>query len=235
MENKFNTLLFGFGEIGKALYDVFKNSHNIDILSLDYKNLSRDLLDNKILLIAIPYSERFFSIVEKIQKDVQPEATIIFSTVAIGTCARLNAVHSPIEGRHPNLAESIRVMRRWVGGENKIANQFFWNAGIKTKNVPEASYTEFLKLRSTSLYGVNLEFARYSKKVADKLDMNFELVREFDTDYNKLYKKLDLPQFQRYILDAPVNKIGGHCVVPNALILDKQFPSVFLKEIYLNK
>lgn len=230
-----NTLLLGFGEVGKAVFENLKDFHKIDIVSLEEEKLSRPIEDNVVLLVTIPYSNTFVETVKKYQGLTQAKATIIFSTVAIGTCKLLKAVHSPIEGRHPNLAGSFKVMKRWLGGYDKIASQFFWNAGIKTMQVPKPEYTEFLKLRSTSLYGLNIEFARYSKEVSDSLKMPFELTKDYDNDYNELYDALNFKQFHRYILDSPVGNLGGHCVVPNAKILDKQYPNLFLKEIYRNK
>jgi hypothetical protein len=229
------TLLLGYGEIGKAVYELLKKFHEIDIVDLKQEQVSRPMEDNDILLVTIPYSDKFVQTVQQYQDKIKPKATIIFSTVAIGTCRLLNAVHSPIEGKHPKLLDSLKIMKRWVGGNNTEVNKFFWNAGIKVMQVPNPEFTEFLKLRSTSLYGVNIEFARYSKEVADKLEMPFELVKEFDSDYNELYSSLGLTQFQRYILDAPVGKIGGHCVRENSIILDEQYPNVFLKEIYKDK
>jgi hypothetical protein len=229
------TLLLGYGEVGKAVYENLKDSHEIDIIDLKFKQKSplRELDDNQVLLVTIPFTDKFIKTVQEYQDKIKPKATIIFSTVAIGTCRKLNAVHSPIEGKHPDLTQSFKIHKRWLGGHNQVASQFFWNAGIKLMQVTEPEHTEFLKLRSTSLYGLNIEFARYSSDVAKKLNMPFELTKNYDEDYNELYEKLGLKQFQRYILDAPQGKIGGHCITPNALILDKQYPSVFLKEIYL--
>jgi len=232
---KFNALLLGYGEVGKAVYQLFKDKHNVDISSLDFEQLTRPIDNNQILLVAIPYNDDFISTVKKYQGMINVDSTIIFSTVPIGTSKSLNAVHSPVEGKHPNLVESLRVMHRWLGGYNKIASQFFWNAGIKVTQVPKAAFTEFLKLRSTSLYGVNIEFARYTKTVVDDLKMPFDLVKDFDKDYNELYATMNMKQFQRYILDAPEGDIGGHCVVPNAILLDEQYPNIFLKEVYKKK
>ena len=229
------TLLLGFGEVGKAVFELLKDAHEIDYTSLEEDKTTRPIEDNEVLLIAIPYSDKFRTIVRDYQEKTNAKATIIFSSVPVGTCKSLNAVHSPVEGRHPHLAESMKFMKRWVGGYNKLASQFFWNAGIKVMQVPEAAFTEFLKLRSTSLYGLNIEFARYSQEVANKLKMPFEFTRDYDKDYNELYEELELGQFHRYILDAPAGNIGGHCVVPNAKLLDEDYPSVFLKEIYKEK
>lgn len=226
--------MVGFGEIGRAVCEVFGDKHNIDIYDAEFKERPTGIYD--ILLVAIPYTDKFIDIVNGYRVDYGVKATVIFSTVAIGATRKIpGAAHSPVEGKHPELAKSIRIMPRWVGGHNNVIARFFKEAGFEPVYVEMPEWTEFLKLSSTSLYGLNIEFARYRKSVCDKLGMDFGLVKRFDWHYNELYDSLGMPQFQRYILDPPEGNIGGHCVVPNARILDKQYPSLFLKEIYRDK
>ncbi len=228
-------ILIGYGEIGRAVYNVFIQAHEIDVC--DIKLEKRPIGKYEIMLVAIPYSEEFVRLVKEYQDQYKTNAIIIFSTVAIGTTSQIpNAVHSPVEGKHPELDTSISIMPRWVGGWNETVRRFFspfcW---MEVKICERPEMTEFIKLRSTSLYGVNIEFARYTKMVCDVLEIDYEKVNEFDRDYNELYKRLGMPDYQKYILYPPEGKIGGHCVLPNSVILDKQFPSSFLKEIYREK
>lgn len=248
-------ILIGNGQIGHAVFEVFlSNQQRVDIVdkkwvlddpvikeAMGFKN-SYD-----IMLVTIPYSDDFVQIVKDYQKQFNPKATIIFSTVAIGTTRQIpNAVHSPVEGRHPDLAESIRKMQRFIGGISQIP-LYNWNVIVDffrpaIRSIPmyyqivdNSEHTEALKLMSTSLYGLNIEFARYRKEVADAIGMDYELVKAFDKAYNELYKELGLEQFQRYILDPPEGNLGGHCVTSNSKILNKQFPSIFLEEINRDK
>lgn len=227
-------ILVGCGEIGRAVYEVFSEVHAIDIYDRTFKEMPEGKYE--VLLVAIPFSEDFVEIVNEYRLEYAVRTTIIFSTVAIGTTSQiLGAVHSPVEGKHPRLSDSIRLMPRWVGGYNKTAERFFRDAGFKPIFCEKQEYTEFLKLRSTARYGINIEFSRYEKAVCDDLGMDYEHIREFDQDYNELYRDLGMPQFQRYILYPPEGNIKGHCVVPNAKLLDAQYPSDFLKEIYRDK
>ena len=227
-----NVTIIGRGQIGKAFSEVLRSV--VPVEAYDRVSSEQCVEKTDILIIAFPYyGDIFCSEVKRYQEMFHPDDTVIVSTVPIGTCSRVGAVHSPVEGKHPHLAESIRKGVRWIGGicGYKVM-QLFEEANLEIKQVAKPEYTEFLKLRSTSLYGVNIEFARYSKSVADSIGMNFKNIKEFDQDYNDLYKELNMPQFQRYILDPPEGDIGGHCVVPNAEILDKQYPNNFLKKIY---
>lgn len=231
-------VLIGYGEIGKGVYEVFSPDNKIDIHDPALGKTVKPK-DYDIMLVTIPYSDKFVEIIRQYQADYSPRVTIIFSTVAIGTTAKLpGAVHSPVEGKHPDLAESIRIMARYVGGVNEdnstVLAEFFKDFPI-VYTLPKPEWTEFLKLASTSLYGINIEFARYRKEVADDLDMPYYLVKQFDVDYNLLYTRMGLQQFQRYILDPPEGNTGGHCIVPNSKILDKQYPNLFLQEIYRDK
>lgn len=223
-------ILVGYGEIGKAVTEVF----GVSFIHDPEKGFNCEGKYD-ILLVAIPYSDSFIDTVNAYRERYKVKSTIIFSTVAIGTTRKIpGAVHSPVEGKHPNLAESIRKMTRWVGGFGKLVDEFFTGAGFKPKYVtPET--TEFLKLQSTSNYGLMIEYARYVKSVCDQLGINYAHIKDFNLDYNILYKKLGLPKYQRYILDPPQGNLGGHCVVPNARMLDEQFPSMFLQEIYRDK
>jgi hypothetical protein len=43
------------------------------------------------------------------------------------------------------------------------------------------------------------------------------------------------PNHIRPVLNPPVGNIGGHCVVPNAEILNRMFPSALLGEIIIKR
>lgn len=226
-------LIIGMGEIGSAIYGLFPTA-----ITLDAKDEETALIDAvSVMHICFPYSEEFIDYVLDYMEEYRPNHVIIYSTVPIGTTKQiLNAVHSPVEGKHPDLELSIRQMVRWIGyngmsEEGIFFKNLFWEKGINSRIVESTDFTEFLKLRSTSKYGINIAWTAYEKKVADGIEMPFELLKEFDRDYNKLYKNMGIDWAQRYILDPPDGPIGGHCVVPNAKLLNKQFPSGLLDEI----
>lgn len=231
-----NCILIGYGEIGQGLYEAYSQYHNIDIFDIKLDNRKyNDKYD--LMLVAIPYNDDVFVYaVEQYQKYFKPDATIIFSTVAIGITNQIkNAVHCPIEGRHPYLRESIKKWQVFIGGHNKLATKFFTDANKIPFELDKPEHTEFLKLQSTSNYGLMIEYARYVQNVCNDIGLEYDDVKKFNLAYNLLYKSLGLPNLQRYILDPPQGNIGGHCVVPNAEILDEQYPSIFLKEIYKDK
>lgn len=231
-------LIIGYGEVGQAVADVLMGTREVAVYDSAQKEPERALpaLVN-VLHICFPPSKTFVREVKRYMERTQPRYTIIWSTVPIGTTKQLGAtvVHSPVEGVHPRLAESIRTMRRWVGANSTMAASFmeryFRRLGLPVTIVPDSDYTEFLKLRSTAKYGVNLVWTDYEAMVAQRLGMDFSLLQQFDRDYNALYQRLGKPEYQRYILTPPGGKIGGHCILPNAEILDEQYPTTLLKLI----
>lgn len=222
-----NTVV-GYGEIGQAVNKVIGEAFIID---LDTKSRPKE---TEVLHICFPYSKTFIKDVKQYISELSPKYTVIWSTVPIGTTKQIKgAVHSPVEGKHPELARSIKDGTRWIGANEDGAffEDYFKRLYLKTKLVKSSDYTEALKLLSTTEYGVNIEFARYKKQVADDLGMDFELTKEWNKDYNKLYHNLGMNWAQKYILDAPEGAKGGHCVTPNARLLYKQFPDDLVKKV----
>ena len=226
-------ILAGMGEIGKAVKEVFGGYH--DIYPYDTKggyDLPKGHYD--ILLVCFPWQENFIDIVNAYRNLHHIKATIIFSTVPIGTTRQIpNAVHCPVEGVHPKLAESMRKWHFILGGNNEIVNQFFWDTGkyIAISESPES--TEIAKLASTTLYGVNIEFARYINEICKQNNVPYGAINFYNECYNLLYKDMNMPQYSRYILTPPEGKKGGHCVNNNSKILQSQYPNVF-NEIVLS-
>jgi len=228
-------VIIGYGEIGKGLYEFYSKYHKIDIFDIKLKNSDFEK-EYDVMLVSIPYTENFVQIVKEYQKTFKPKATIIFSTVAIGTTVQIeNAVHSPIEGKHPHLQESIAKWQVFMGGKNDIALGFFTDANKLVYGLDKPEHTEFMKLQSTSNYGVMIEYARYVDSVCDDIGLDYNAIKTFNMAYNQLYKTMGMPNYQRYILDAPKGNLGGHCVTNNSLILNKQYPSIFLEEINRDK
>lgn len=226
-------VLVGFGEIGKGVKRVYGIKHTIavyDPITQPVMPATHEPYD--LLLVAIPHSEAFIEQVRGYQRAFGVKATLVFSTTPVGTCRRLGAVHCPIEGRHPDLAESIAVTERWLGGADPTVFEFFTEAKMPYRMLPSPEHTEFLKLRSTTVYGVNIEFARYCKAVCDDIGMDYAECKAWDAWYNRLYGEyFRQPQFTRPLLDPPTGAKGGHCVTPNARILMEQYPSPLVASV----
>jgi UDP-glucose 6-dehydrogenase len=225
-------LIIGFGQIGKAV----KQSICPDAEIFDINGINTFAsIDPDVLHICFPYSDTFVEDVKKYIESYKPKHVVIYSTVPIGTCRQISprVVHSPIEGVHPHLAESIKNSKRWVGfnsgNEGKFFVDYFTKCGLSTHLVASTETTELVKLRSTAKYGVNLVWAQYETELCKKFGVSYEQLMAFDQDYNATY--INNPDINRYILYPPNGEIGGHCIVPNAKLLNEQFPSELLDKI----
>ena len=229
------SLIVGFGEIGKAVREVIVDYDKVDTYDKKDDDLYFDT-NTDILHICFPYSEKFIDEVQWYIDGVKPWHVIIWSTVPIGTTRNFKgAVHSPVNGVHPNLTRSIKSSVRWIGANDEIEGvffeQYFKNVFLSTRLVGSSDFTELLKLQSTAMYGINLVFTDYISDITKELDMDFELVKKFNRDYNKLYHNLGMDWAQQYILNPPNGHIGGHCIRENSKLLDEQFPHEMLKQI----
>jgi len=218
--------ILGYGEIGKSLANFYQ--------SAKIKDLNRDdgLEGVDILNICIPWSENFVEIVKEEIERIKPKLTIIHSTVAPGTTKEIGGmvVHSPVRGMHPDLAPGIRTFIKYIGTDNEEAGEIAKNhlegLGIKTRVFNPSVTTELGKLFSTSYYGLCIAWHGEMKKMCDKFGADFsEAASDFNRTYNEGYEKLGLDDVIRPTLYPPGEGIGGHCIVPNAEMLDKFFDS----------
>jgi len=223
--------VLGYGEVGQAVAKFYKDPL--------VKDLNRDdgLTNIDVLNICIPWSDNFVAIAEDAIKKASPKITIIHSTVAPGTTQKLAqkfnglVVHSPVRGVHPNLHEGIKTFVKYIGADDKsagaLAEEHLGGLGIKAKLFFPSAATELGKILDTTYYGVCIAWHGEMKKICDKFNVNFEdTVIDFNNTYNEGYKKLNMDNVIRPVLYPPENGIGGHCVIPNAEILKKDFSSL---------
>ena len=231
-----NELIVGYGEIGKAVKEAFCPT----ALTYDNGDASQSPLPSgpyDVMHICFPYSDSFIEHARFYISTYQPRHIAVWSTLKIGTAKLLgnNVVHTPTEGKHPKLADSMRVMPRWVGYNDQSEADFFAtyfeSKDTKVRIVENTDYTEALKLLSTTEYGVNLVYADYKKRVADSIGMDYDLCMLWNGDYNHLYQQLGMPQFQKFVLTPPNGVCGGHCVRENSILLSEQYPDTMLERI----
>lgn len=231
-----NSIVIGMGQIGTAVKAVTESKYSLDSATQDRVDVLG--LRCEVMHVCIPYSDNFVAVVRGYCELIKPKHVAVWSTVPIGTCGSIDAriVHTPVEGRHPDLELSVRQMERWIGAndeaEGKWFAQYFHGLGLRTRAVSSSKFTEALKLISTTEYGVNIEFARYKKQIAHDLEMDYELMKQWNAEYNRLYQNLGLgDRFQKFVLDAPEGPKGGHCVTPNARLLYDQYPDEMVKTV----
>ena len=207
------------GEVGRCVYEFFKGEDRIGVeLNEDFKIDKVDFMH-----VCINYTMDFVTEVKRYEQIFMPECIIIYTTVIPGTTEACGpkAVHSPIEGRHPNLLEYFKKFRRMIAGENfDMAYDLFMERGILVYVYSDPKITELGKLFSTTRYGINLMIADMEKKVCDELNLDYhEVVSLYQKFYNELYRGNGEDKFVQSTLTPPNGKIGGHCITNNARLL----------------
>ncbi len=212
-------LIIGAGEVGNSLYGVLKKHYFVQLCDKN-NNLSGRF---EVLHIAYPPVKNFIKITKDYIKKYKPKLVIIHSTVPVGTTKKIApfAVHSPIMGIHPRLADGIKTFVKYFGGRDAArASSYFSAIGIKVKNFEDSRATELLKILDTTYYAWNIVFSKEVKRICDSLGLDFDEVYTLpNKDYNDGYKKLGLPQVIRPVLKFMPGKIGGHCLIPNCDLL----------------
>lgn len=220
-------LVIGLGEVGMALVKVFKCDGEDK-----FQNIEAPEKGYKFLHIAFPYGENFVEEVKKYQDKYTPKYTIIHSTVPIGTSDECNALHSPIRGVHPHLADSIMTFKKFIGGADcfEIASEFrhFRIDSICTRY---AKNTEAMKLWDTTQYGTFIMLNKEINKYCEENGLDFNIVYTLANEtYNEGYTKMLRPEVMRPFLEYKDEKIGGHCVIPNCHLLESETPKRILEQ-----
>lgn len=221
------TLIIGMGEVGKALKEILKEKYQVFQRDKGDRTFPPSKEHYRIIHICYPYSNIFIQDTLNYISLYEPEVTIVHSTIPPGTTRKLGitAIHSPIMGRHPTLAEHIRKFIKIVAGVNPYAvfeaTDFLKKAGLQcfVFSSPEAS--ELAKILETTYLGWNVLFMKEVAEICQKFNVPFhEVYTETNGIYNTGYAILQESRFMRPILYPMKGKIGGHCVVQNCNLLD---------------
>lgn len=227
------------GEVGSALCKCYQDL-NIDVHTKDLND--KDLPELQILNICIPYTENFETVVcSEIQKTA-PLLTIIHSTVKPGTTKSIasktstHVVHSPIRGSHPDLYRSLKMFVKYIGADNNasslVAEKHFEFLKIPCKVINSSLSTEIAKLLCTTYYGLCIAWHASMKSVCDKNSIDFSFIDEWNRTYNNGYAALDNFNVIRPTLTPPENgKIGGHCIIPNAELLQTLYSDTLIETL----
>lgn len=236
--------IIGYGEIGESLEKCYLGKKfNISILDVN-KNINTLTKNTDILNICIPYTDSFVNIVTDYILNYSPKHVIIHSTIIPETTKTIilktkntNIVHSPVRGVHPKLYEGIKTFVKFIGGETEVAveatKQHYDELEIKYDVLENSVATELAKILCTTYYGVCIAFHNDIFKLCEKYNVSYDdVATKWNTTYNNGYNKLGMSNVVRPILYPPKNnKIGGHCVVPNAKLCTKFFKSLGLDYI----
>lgn len=232
--------ILGLGEIGKALCSLYRDK-GIKVYKKDLIKTDVGFKDLHVLNICLPYTDDFVSTVSEQINKTTPQLVIIHSTTPVGTTRKIanlhqcSIVHSPVIGSHPFIKKSLKTFVKFIGSDNNKATtlirKHFKLLGLKCRVLGNYETTELAKLLCTTYYGLCIAWHGYMDHTCEKYNVDFNTLAHWNKNYNNGYNKLKLSKYTRPILTPPVNGIGGHCVIPNAALLNKIAPSILIQEI----
>lgn len=232
------SLIVGMGEVGSSIYEVLKDVYMVHRTDLEPVDELVDSYD--VMHICFPYFNGFVDAVQEYKAQYNPRIVVIHSTVPVGTTKKCgdDMVHSPIRGKHPHLAESLKIFAKELGtNHEEFGNEieeYFQKAGVPAKYLGQSSdATELAKIMSTTYYAWNIVFAKEMKRLCDKYDVDYDFAyKKWNEDYNAGYDEMDENEFSifhRPVLKDVPGKIGGHCITSNCE-LDDNVITEFVKK-----
>ncbi|MCK7512148.1 MAG: hypothetical protein MZV70_54320 [Desulfobacterales bacterium] len=223
MVSPLRSVIVGAGEIGRALQTVLAAHYTAflyDILE-DGFEAPRDIA---FLHICFPYTpHKFEDEVRRYERMFKPTYVIVHSTVPVGTCASLRAIHSPVRGKHHDIVHSLQTYTKFFGGLNadKAANMFL-RIGIPVAVCKDSRATELAKILETSFLGLMIRWSQEVDYITDRAGLSYtEVWDKFTSTYNEKAKSMGQPEFP--VLVPIQDTIGGHCVLPNLEFLPSSF------------
>lgn len=212
-------LVVGAGEVGAALAKVLFDAGDVAVRDLAPSGLDGPF---DVLHICFPWSPWFAAQVAGYQSEHGAGLVIVHSTVPVGTCDPRGWVHSPVRGRHPHLVDGLRTFVKHAGGTRAAeAAKLFVAAGMTVAEHPRAAETEAGKLWELTQLGLQVKICQAIHDWCAEHGLDADVVYDdFADTYNAGYAELGEGQFVRPVLEHIPGPIGGHCVRPNAALLD---------------
>ena len=223
-------LIVGLGEVGTALLEILSQVHDVyvkdDGLDAEGRKLYRGPDNGEridFMHICFPYQddEQFRIGVQKLQQVYDVGVTVVHSTVPVGTCRQLGAVHSPVMGKHPRLFSDMMTFTKFIGGPDASAvAEHLHRAGMRVYITDKAETTEAMKLLSTLFYAVCVEYTKDVKRFCLEYGLPFELWTLWTEAYNEGVVARGDSQLVRPNLTPFLRPLGGHCLQPNLGMTD---------------
>jgi len=212
-----NTIIIGYGEIGKALEKTLSSVYNVYVCDIGIVPTVKQV---DVIHVCFPYSKGFVNAVNKYKKLYSPKYVIIHSTVPVGTAEKCNCYYSPVRGIHPHLEESLKVFVKYIAPKSRYLKLYFNRAGITTQEHESTKTLEAMKLYCTTIYGLNIIIEKEIWDYCKTHGLDYKTVyTDCNQTYNDGYKKLGFPHYTKYVLKHVDGKLGGHCVIPNCKLL----------------
>jgi len=232
-------LVVGLGHVGKPIYELFKGKYD-QVAGLDI-GISKGKVTPPVdfLHICFGYGDSFEKDTLGYIQEYNPRITVIESTVPVGTTrsifekTRRPVFHSPIKGNEKDgMMWGLLNYTKFIGSPDKSLQskaeelqEHFKSAEVKALLAGDSNSTELAKLLETTYYALMIAFFQEIDRMCTSLKADFEIVSKFQalTTQESGHRHLR-PVFYPGI-------IGGHCLIPNAQLLESEYDSPFIKAI----
>jgi UDP-N-acetyl-D-mannosaminuronate dehydrogenase len=219
----------GLGEIGRPIFELASKRHHATGIDISLPPVQVRRTD--ILHICYPFAIKdFVGETARYVELLQPELTIINSTVAVGTTRAVakrtgaTVVNSPVRGKHAHMGADLLRYVKFIGAmdpkSGEQAEGHFRSLGMNTRLLSSPEATELAKLTETTYFGVLIAWAQEVERYCDQLGQDYDEVVSY-------YPEIDFFPPVKYFPGV----IGGHCVMPNIEILSRLGPSEILEAI----
>jgi UDP-N-acetyl-D-mannosaminuronate dehydrogenase len=126
------------------------------------------------------------------------------------------------------MLRDLRAFPKFVGADVDAAwfkaKRHFREIDLHPVQIRDSRATELAKLLDTTYYGVCIAYHEFANQLCRKEGVNFDdVMTKFNDTYNDTMAALGRENFIRPTLYPPEGPIGGHCVVPNARMLEEQY------------
>lgn len=213
-------LVVGQGEVGSAVYSVLANEHETHV-----RDIEPTVVETDVMHVCYPHSRSFINEIRELAHFHMADLIIVHSTVPPGTCDTNGWVHSPVRGRHPNLADSLMTFPKHFAGHRAREASLDWPG--ETMVHDRAFDTEAGKLWELLQFGLQVRVEKAIHRWCANNGADFDIVyTKMGATYNLGYENLGFPEFLRPLLEHMPGDIGGHCVRENAHMIDHEIARI---------
>jgi UDP-N-acetyl-D-mannosaminuronate dehydrogenase len=229
VETNKDILVLGLGEVGKPLFELI--SRHRRAVGIDLAPIADEIREVEVMHVCYPFQmDDFIGQTARYIEQFKPELTIVNSTVGVGTTRKIaektgfSVVNSPVRGKHVKMFDELCKYAKFVGALDSKASQHavehFESIGLKTRVLSSPEATELAKLTETTYFGLMIAWAQELERYCDESGVDYAEIATF-------YEEIKFFPPVKYFPGV----IGGHCVMPNIAILQKQFDSQILASI----
>ncbi|MCL5069175.1 MAG: hypothetical protein M1368_12615 [Thaumarchaeota archaeon] len=229
-------LIVGYGEVGKPMYEITCGIYpKVDWLDIEEKEIGDK---PSVMHICFPCRDKdaFVKMATSYIDRFKPSLVLIESTVSPGTTTAIYEelenepllCHSPVRG---NMTEGMKKglfqYTKYIGPITQEAGikakEYYETLGFKTKICGSPIDTELSKIFETTYRGLMMSWFQEINRICSHFHASFEEVTDFLSSTEKEGKQVR-PVFHPGF-------IGGHCIIPNAEMLQEAYQSKFVEAL----